>query len=63
MAEYSRLPSRGRSLIAESVETGGRMQGVTGVSRDTYPRPLAYRTASFHYCIDAKGTYGPLPSY
>jgi hypothetical protein len=29
-----RLPSRGRSLIAKSVETGGRMQGVTGVSRD-----------------------------
>jgi hypothetical protein len=30
-----RLPSRGRSLIAESVETGGRVQGVTGVSRDS----------------------------
>jgi len=30
-----RLPSRGRSLIAKSVETGGRMQGVTGVSRNT----------------------------
>jgi len=29
-----RLPSHGRSLIAESVETGKRMQGVTGVSRD-----------------------------
>ena len=29
-----RLPSHGRSLIAESVETGGHMQGVTGVSRD-----------------------------
>jgi hypothetical protein len=29
-----RLPSRGRSLIAKSVETGRRMQGVTGVSRD-----------------------------
>ena len=29
-----RLPSCGRSLIAELVETGGRMQGVTGVSRD-----------------------------
>ena len=28
-----RLPSRGRSLIAESVETGGRVQGVTEVSR------------------------------
>jgi hypothetical protein len=29
-----RLPSRGRSLIAKLVETGGRMQGVTGVSRN-----------------------------
>jgi hypothetical protein len=29
-----RLPSRSRSLIAESVETGRRMQGVMGVSRD-----------------------------
>jgi hypothetical protein len=29
-----RLPSRSRFLIAESVETGGRVQGVTGVSRD-----------------------------
>jgi hypothetical protein len=29
-----RLPSRSRSLITESVETGGRMQGVMGVSRD-----------------------------
>ena len=47
MAECGRLPSdcrqiavrllsRGRSLIAKSVETGGRVQGVTGVSRDTY---------------------------
>jgi hypothetical protein len=31
-----RLPSRGRSLIAKSVEIGRRMQGVTGVSRDIY---------------------------
>jgi len=30
-----RLPSRGQSLIAKSVEIGGRMQGVTGVSRNT----------------------------
>jgi len=30
-----RLPFRGWSLIAESVETGGRVQGVTGVSRDS----------------------------
>ena len=46
MAEYSgkrqiavdcrRLrQSRGWSLVAESVETGGRVQGVTEVSRDT----------------------------
>jgi hypothetical protein len=35
IAECGRLPSRGRSLIAESVETGGRVQGVTGVSRDS----------------------------
>jgi len=33
-----RLLSRGRSLIAESVEIGGRMQGVTGVSRNTLPK-------------------------
>ena len=31
-----RLLSRGRSIIAVSVETGGRVHGVTGVSRDTY---------------------------
>ena len=30
-----RLLSRGRSLVVESVETGGRVQGVTGVSRNT----------------------------
>jgi len=29
-----RLPSRGRSLITKSVETGRRMQGVTEVSRN-----------------------------
>jgi len=33
-----RLPSCGRSLIAELVEIGGRMQGVTGVSRNTRSR-------------------------
>jgi len=31
-----RLLSYGRSLIAKSVKTGGCIQGVTGVSRDTY---------------------------
>jgi hypothetical protein len=30
-----RLPSRGRSLIAKSVETGRRVQGITGVSRNS----------------------------
>ena len=30
-----KLPFRGRSLIAKLVETGGRVQGVMGVSRDT----------------------------
>jgi len=29
-----RLPFRGWSLIAESVKTGGYVQGVTGVSRN-----------------------------
>jgi hypothetical protein len=36
-----RLPSRGRSLIAKSVEIGRRVQGITGVSRNKgpiYPR-------------------------
>lgn len=47
MAECRRLPLdchqiavrllfRGWSLIAELVETGGRVQGVTGVSRDRF---------------------------
>jgi len=35
-----RLPSRGRSLIAESVEIGRRVQGVTGVSRNRYARSI-----------------------
>jgi hypothetical protein len=32
-----RLLSRGWSLIAKSVEIGGRVQGVTGVPRDKWP--------------------------
>ena len=32
-----RLLSRGQSLIAKSVEIGRRVQGVTGVSRNSSP--------------------------
>jgi hypothetical protein len=49
-----RLPSCGRSLIAKSVETGGRVQGVTGVSRDTvfgsnYSTDLRYVNTYYVY--------------
>ena len=38
MAEYSRLrQSRSWSLIAKLVETGRRVQGITGVSRNSTP--------------------------
>jgi len=33
-SDYRKLPSCGQSLVAKSVETGGRVQGVMGVSRD-----------------------------
>ena len=44
-----RLPSRGRSLIAESVEIGGRMQGITGVSRDIRRRNIPIERPPFYY--------------
>jgi len=36
-----RLPFCSWSLIAESVETGGRVQGVMGVSRDNTHLPIS----------------------
>jgi len=43
-----RLPFRGWSLIAGSVETGGRVQGVTGVSRDRQTDRQTDGTVTFH---------------
>ena len=41
-----RLPSRGWSLVVKLVETDGRIEGVTGVSRNKAVISLLYRKSS-----------------
>jgi hypothetical protein len=58
-----RLLSRGRSLITKSVETGRRVQGVTGVSRDNLAvllKGLYYRNLLLlkgPFCLSAMAFY------